>query len=83
MQTMTRDQFIAYAHEVTSGEALEPLYEQLAEHEGEIARFGDAGPGRTTLLLEACREVRAIERQLARLERRQERDFRLAVRSPR
>lgn len=82
-QSMTRDEFIAYAHEVTSGEAMEPLYERLAEHASEVAMFGDSGPGTAYYLHQSIAELYSIERQLARLENREPRRFPgLAVRSP-
>ena len=45
MALMTKHQFIVYAEEVLFGEGVECLYERIAEIRGEIARFGDAGPG--------------------------------------
>lgn len=82
MPLMTKEQFIAYAHEALSPEALEPLYERIAEHNGEVARFGDSWPGALVQIHSSISEVRSIERQLARLEGRAERDFPFNVRSP-
>lgn len=82
MVSMTREQFIAYAHEVTSPEALESLYERIAEHNNEVAMFGDSGPGRLRSLHESISEVKKIEATLARLEKREPRNFYFAPRSP-
>jgi hypothetical protein len=83
MPLMTREQFIAYAHEALSVEALEPLYERIDEHNGEVARFGDSWPGALVSIHSSIAEIRGIERQLARIEGRAERAFRFSVRSPR
>ena len=83
MALMTRDEFIAYAHEALSGEALEPLYETIAEHNGECVAFGDSWPGALVRIHASIADVYKIERQLARLEGREPRDFRFGVRSPR
>lgn len=80
MRLMTREQFIAYAHEVLSD--LEPLYETIAEHNGEVARFGDSRPGALVQIHRRVAEVRSIERQLARLEGREPRQFHFRVSSP-
>jgi hypothetical protein len=82
MPLMTKEQFITYAHEALSGEALEPLYETIAEHNSECAAFGDSWPGALVRIHSSISDVKRIERQLARLERRPERDFHFAVRSP-
>lgn len=82
-ELMTRKEFIAYAHEVLSGEALESLYETISEHNGEVARFGDSWPGALVQLHSSISEVKSIERQLARLEGRPERNFHFCVSSPR
>lgn len=82
MALMTEAEFIAYAHEVLSYEALEPLYETISEHNGEVAAFGDSWPGALVRIHASIAEVRSIERQLARLERRPERDFKFNVRHP-
>ena len=83
MKPMTREQFIRYAHEATDWEALEGLYEVISEHNGEVARFGDSWPGALVRIHSQINEVKQIERQLARLEGRQPRDFRFNVSSPR
>lgn len=82
MQSMTKDQFIAYAHEALSGDVLEPLYEKISEHNGEVAAFGDSWPGALVSIHASISQVKGIERQLARLERRPVRDFHFYVRSP-
>jgi len=82
-ELMTRKEFIAYAHEVLNGEALESLYETISEHNGEVARFGDSWPGALVQLHSSISEVKSIERQLARLEGRPERNFHFCVSSPR
>lgn len=82
-ELMTRKEFIAYAHEVLSGKALESLYETISEHNGEVARFGDSWPGALVQLHSSISEVKSIERQLARLEGRPERNFHFCVSSPR
>ena len=82
-QLMTREEFIRYAHEVTDYDALEGLYETISEHNGEVARFGDSWPGALVRIHSSIAEVKSIERQLARLEGRAERDFRFRVSSPR
>ncbi len=80
---MTRDEFIAYAHQALSGEALESLYDIISEHNGEVAMFGDSGPGAILRIHASTASVNSIERQLARLEARAPRNFRFGVRSPR
>lgn len=80
---MTRDQFIRYANEATSYECLEGLYELISEHNGEVARFGDSWPGAMIRIQSQINDVKQIERQLARLEGRQPRDFQFRVSSPR
>lgn len=80
---MTRDQFIRYAHEALSPDALESLYERISEHNGEVARFGDSWPGALVGIHQSISEVKSIERQLARLEGRPERNFGFRVSSPR
>ena len=81
-ELMTREEFIKYAHEALSYEALEGLYETISEHNGEVAAFGDSWPGALVRIHSSIREVNSIERQLARLERREPRNFRFNVRSP-
>jgi hypothetical protein len=83
MPLMTKEEFIAYANEALSGEALEPLYDTIAEHNGEVAAFGDSWPGALVRIHASIADVHRLERQLARLEGRPERDFRFGVRSPR
>jgi len=82
-KTLTRNAFIAYAHQVLSQDALEPLYERIGEHNAEVAGFGDSWPGAMVEIHASIAEVRSIERQLARLENRAEREFRFVVQSPR
>lgn len=83
MPLMTKDQFISYAHEALSGEALESLYERISEHNGEVARFGDSWPGAMVQIQSSISHVKKLERQLARLEQRPERDFHFRVQCPR
>jgi hypothetical protein len=80
---MTKAEFIRYAHEALDGDALECLYDTISEHNGEVAQFGDSWPGALVRIHASIAEVNAIERQLARLENREPRDFRFAPRSPR
>jgi hypothetical protein len=80
---MTREEFIRYANEALSGEALEPLYEHISEHNGEVARFGDSWPGALVGIHSSISQVKKLEAQLARLEGRAPRDFRFQVSSPR
>lgn len=80
---MNREEFIAYAHEVLDGDALEPLYDTIAEHNSEVAAFGDSWPGAAIRIHQNIDSVRAIERQLARLEGREPREFRFCVAHPR
>ena len=81
-ELMTREEFIQYAHEVTDFEALEGLYDIISEHNGEVACFGDSWPGALVSIHSSIARVKSIERQLARLENREERDFCFSVRSP-
>lgn len=81
-KAMTQAEFIAYAHEVTSGEALEPLYETIAEHNGEVARFGDSWPGALVHIHASVAQVHKIEATLARMEKREPRNFHFNVRHP-
>lgn len=83
MPLMTKEEFIAYAHEVLSGEALEPLYDTIAEHNSECAAFGDSWPGALVHIHASIADVNRLERQLARLEGRPVREFHFSVRSPR
>ena len=83
MPLMTKEEFIAYAHDALSQDALECLYETISEHNGEVARFGDSWPGALVRIHASIADVRRLERQLARLEGRPERDFRFGVYSPR
>lgn len=82
-ELMTREEFITYAHEALDGDALEGLYETISEHNGEVARFGDSWPGALISIHRSIAEVKNIERQLARLEGRVERDFHFRVNGPR
>lgn len=80
---MTKQEFIAYAHEALSGEALEPLYETISEHNGEVAAFGDSWPGALVSIHSRIAEVKKLEATLARLEGRAPREFHFRVSSPR
>lgn len=79
---MTAEQFCAYARERLSPDALADLRESIAEHNGEVAAFGDAGPGSFARLAGEVRSLMRIERQLARLEGREPRDLYLRLRLP-
>ena len=80
---MTRNEFIRYAHDALSQDAFEHLYERIGEHNSEVAAFGDSWPGALVEIHARIAEIRSIERQLARLEGREVRNFRFAVQSPR
>lgn len=80
---MTRKQFLRYAHELTSWEAMECLHERIAEHNNEVAAFGDSWPGALFHIHNAINRINAVERQAARLEGREPRSFRFNVSSPR
>ena len=82
-ELMTREEFIQYAHGATDFDALEGLYDIISEHNGEVARFGDSWPGALVHIHSSIAQVKSIERQLARLEGRAERDFHFRVQSPR
>jgi len=82
-EQMTRQEFIRYAHEALDADALEGLYEHISEHNGEVARFGDSWPGALRSIHSSIAQVKGIERQLARLEGRPERNFRFNVSAPR
>jgi hypothetical protein len=80
--TMTRNAFIAYAQQVLSSEALEPLYETIDQHNSEVAAFGDSWPGALIQIRAQINEVNSIQRQYCRLTGGTPKDFRFAVRSP-
>jgi hypothetical protein len=80
---MTRDEFIDFAHGMTNDESIAILAEQIAEHNGVVALYGDAGPGSARRLHSELADLRSIERQLARLERREPREFFLRIRGAR
>ncbi len=80
---MSREEFIAYAREVLYGDALEPLYDTICQHNGEVAAFGDSWPGALIEIQASIAEVLKLERQLARLEQREPRNFHFNVSSPR
>jgi hypothetical protein len=83
MQTMTKNEFIQYAHDALSPEGLEGLFEQIAEFNSEVAMFGDGGPGSLYRIRASIADVYRIERQLARLTGREPRkDFGFRVRMP-
>lgn len=82
MPLMTKDQFIVYAHDALSPESLESLYETISEHNGEVAAFGDSWPGALVQIRARIDEVKKLERQLARLEGRDERKFHFSVKFP-
>ena len=82
MPLMTKEEFIAYAHECLDADALEGLYETISEHNGEVARFGDSWPGALVRIHASIAQVHKLERQLARLENRAERNFHFGVRHP-
>ena len=64
---MTRDEFVSYAYEILFGEGAEPLFEQIAEFNSEVAMFGDAGPGAGCRLRQSIDEYNRIARQYERL----------------
>ncbi len=67
MALMTADEFVAYAHDVLFGEATEPLFEQISQYEGEVAMFGDAGPGAGLQLRQSIEEYDKIARRYEKL----------------
>ena len=79
---MNREQFIAHARATLTPEEIDGLRESISEYNGETAAFGSAGPGTFTQLAAEIRRVNKIERQLARLENREPRDFYLRLRVP-
>lgn len=83
MPAMTQDEFVKYARNALSGDALEGLYDVIAEHNGEVAAFGDSWPGALYRIHAQIAEVKSIERQLARIEKREPCDFKFRVMSPR
>jgi len=83
MATMTREEFVQYARECLSSEALEPLYDTIAEHNSECAAFGDSWPGALVRIWSSIRQVKRMEAALARIEGREPRDFHFHVRGPR
>ena len=80
---MTQDEFVRYAHNTLSFDVLEGLYDVIAEHNGEVSAFGDSWPGALYRIHAQIAHVTAIERQLARIERREPCDFKFRVMSPR
>jgi len=80
---MTRDEFIEYARAVTDDDEIWGVRELIAEHNSEVHRFGDAWPGATLHLRQQIAALRNIERQLARLEHREPRNFHFALRAAR
>lgn len=66
-QLMTRAEFISYAHEVLFGESSEGLFEQVAEHNSEVAMFGDAGPGSGYRLRKSIAEYNSIANRYEQL----------------
>jgi hypothetical protein len=83
MPAMTQDEFVEYAHNALDADVLEGLYETISEHNGEVARFGDSWPGALVQIHESIADVYKLERQLARIEKREPRDFRFRVSCPR
>lgn len=81
MALMTQAEFVAYAHEMLND--MECLYDTIAEHNGEVAQFGDSWPGALVRIHKQIREVKRLEACLARIERREPRDFQFRVYSPR
>lgn len=82
-QSMTAKQFLTFAADALSNDALESIYEGVGEHNNEVAMFGDSGPGVAYRLHKVIAEVNALERRVAQLQDRPVRDFRFGVRSPR
>jgi len=83
MPAMTQDEFVKYARDALSGDALEGLYDVIAEHNAEVSAFGDSWPGALYNIRAQIAEVQSIERQLARIEKREPCDFGFRVLSPR
>lgn len=81
-KTMSEKEFIEYASYALS-EGLESLYEIISEHNGEVAMFGDSGPGRLLHINSMIQDVVGVERQLARIQKREPRKFHFSVSLPR
>jgi hypothetical protein len=64
---MTKNEFLQYAQEVLFGESVECLFEQIAEIQGEINRFGDSGPGSCLRLRASLDHYNGVARQFNRL----------------
>lgn len=64
---MTKAEFLKYAEELLSGESMECLFEQIAEFEGECARFGDGGVGSGLRLQESIAQAKKVDAQYKRL----------------
>ena len=82
MALMTKEEFIEYAHEALDGEAMEPIYETISQHNAEVAQFGDSWPGALIRIRAMVDSANKLEATLARLEGRAPRDFRFGVRHP-
>lgn len=67
MNLMTADEFVKYANDVLFGDGAECLFESIAEAKSEIARFGDAGPGRLHSLRQSVREYNSIGARWSKL----------------
>jgi hypothetical protein len=66
-ESMSEAEFLTYAREVLFGDSLECLCESIAEHNSEVAMFGDAGPGSGYRLHRSIAEYNAIARQYTRI----------------
>jgi hypothetical protein len=64
---MNRKEFLDYAVDLCSGDNLEGFYESIDEHNGEVARFGDSGPGTAVRLHAFAAQLRKVDAQYQRL----------------
>lgn len=83
MALMTKEEFIDYAREALDGEALEPIFETITQHNAEVAQFGDSWPGALIRIRAMVASANKLEATLARLEGRAPRDFGFRVFHPR
>jgi hypothetical protein len=64
---MNQHQFIQMIQSEDFSQHMEALYERCAEIEGEIARFGDSGPGSLFRLRQSLDQVKKQKAQYERL----------------
>ena len=81
-QLMTAEEFISYAREYLFGEDSECLFERIAEHNSEVAAFGDAGPGSGYRLRQSIDEYNRIADRYEKLTGDKV-QFRPMIRAPR